>query len=60
MNAGWDVFRYDIIKPEYSNILDKIEDHTIRAFASILKNKKNYPSLELSSYKLVNSNWRKL
>jgi len=60
MPSGWDMFRYDIVKAEYSNILDKIEDHTIRSFASILENKKNYPSLKLSLYKLVNSNWRKL
>ena len=60
MPSDWDKFRYDIVKSEYSNILDKIEDHTIRAFASILKNEKNYSSLELSSYKLINSNWKKL
>lgn len=60
MPGSWDKFRYDIVKPEYSNILERIEDHTIRSFASILKNTKNYPSLELSSYKLVNSNWKKL
>ena len=60
MPGDWDKFRYDIVKPEYANILDKIEDHTIRSFASILKNNKNYPSLELSSYTLANSNWKKL
>lgn len=60
MPSDWDKFRYDIVKSEYSNILDKIEDHTIRSFASILKNKKNYPTLGLSFYSLVNSNWRKL
>lgn len=60
MPGDWDRFRYDIVKPEYANILDKIEDHTIRSFASILKNKKNYPSLELGSYTLANLNWKKL
>jgi len=60
MPGDWDIFRYDIVKLEYSNILERIEDHTIRALASILKNSKNYPSLELSSYKLVNLNWKKL
>jgi len=60
MPGDWDKFRYDIVKTEYANILDKIEDHTIRSFASILKNKKKYPSLEISSYILVNSNWKKL
>ena len=60
MSEDWDIFRYDLVKPEYSNILERIEDHTIRALASILKNSKNYPSLELSSYKLVNLNWKRL
>ena len=60
MPGDWDRFKFDVIKPEYSNILDKIEDHTIRAFASILRNEKNYETLEVSNYKLVNSNWRKL
>lgn len=60
MPGDWDKFRYDIVKSEYSNILDKIEDHTIRAFASILENSKKHPSLQLGHFKLVNSNWRKL
>ena len=60
MPGDWDIFRYDLVKSEYSNILERIEDHTIRAIASILKNSRNYPSLELSSYKLVNLNWKKL
>lgn len=60
MPGDWDMFRYDIIRPEFSNILERIEDHTIRSFASVLKNTKSFPSLELSSYKLVNKNWKKL
>lgn len=60
MPGDWDKFRYDIVKPEHSNILDKIEDHTIRAFASILENNREYPTLGLNSYRLVNANWRKL
>ena len=60
MPGDWDIFRYDIVRPEYSNILKRIEDHTIRALASLLKNTKDYPTLELSSYKLINSNWKKL
>lgn len=60
MPGDWDMFRYDIIKPEFSNFLERIEDHTIRSFASILKNTKSFSSLELSSYKLVNKNWKKL
>lgn len=60
MPGDWDMFRYDIIKPEFANLLERIEDHTIRSFASILKNNKSFSSLELSSYKLVNKNWKKL
>lgn len=60
MPGNWDMFRYDIIRPEFSNILERIEDHTIRSFASILKNNQSFSSLELSSYKLVNKNWKKL
>lgn len=60
MPGDWDKFRYDIIKQEYSSILDKIEDHTIRSFASILKNNKKFPSLDLSPYRLMNLNWRNL
>jgi len=60
MPGDWDKFRYDIIKLEYSNILEKLEDHTIRAFASVLKNNKTYPSLELDQYTLVNASWKKL
>ena len=54
---GWDRFRYDIIKPQFSPLLRRIEFHTIRAVASLLENKKNSSSLKLSSYKLVNKNW---
>ena len=60
MPKGWDIFKYDIIKPEYSNILERIEDHTIRTLAAILKNSKDYPSLGIVEYKLVNVNWKKL
>mgnify|MGYP001327972958 CR=1 FL=1 len=57
MDGDWDLFKYDIVYPEYANILERIEDHTIRSFASILKNNNKYSSLELSAYKLVNKNW---
>jgi len=60
MSGDWDLFKYDIIKPEFSNILERIEDHTIRTIASILRNSKKYPSLGLEGYKLVNLNWKKL
>ena len=60
MPGDWDYFRYDIIKPEYSSLIERIEDHTIRAFASFLHNDQDYPSLNISSYQIVNSNWKKL
>ncbi|MBP9763521.1 MAG: GIY-YIG nuclease family protein [Candidatus Pacebacteria bacterium] len=60
MSGDWDMFRYDIIRPEFSNILERIEDHTIRSFASVLKNTQSFPSLDISSYKLVNKNWKRL
>ena len=60
MPEGWDFFRYDIIKPEYASLLERIEDHTIRVLACLLKNNRNYPSLEVSPYRLVNLNWKKL
>lgn len=60
MPGDWDKFRYDIIDAKYTNILDKIEDHTIRAFASILRNTKSFSTLGIAGFKLVNNNWKKL
>lgn len=60
MPGDWDLFKYDIVKPEYANILERLEDHTIRAFASIMGNTKNYPTLDICSFSLANSNWKKL
>lgn len=60
MPEGWDKFRFDVVKPEFSTLLERIEDHTIRSFAAILQNEKDYPSLNISKYKLVNTNWKKL
>ena len=60
MPGDWDKFRYDILRPEYSNILERVEDHTIRAFASILKNNKSFSSIGIGDYKLINNNWKKL
>lgn len=60
MPADWDLFKYDIVKPEYSNLLERIEDHTIRSFASFFKNNQDYPSINASPYRLVNTNWKKL
>jgi len=60
MPGNWDKFRYDIVKSEYSNILERIEDHTIRAFASILHNSKGFSTLDMGEFKLMNKNWKKL
>ncbi len=60
MPSDWNKFRYDILEPEYSKILERVEDHTIRAFASVLKNNKSFSSLNVGNYELVNSNWKKL
>lgn len=60
MLGDWDKFRYDIVRQEHANILERIEDHTIRAFASVLKNTTGYSTLGLSNFKLVNKNWKKI
>jgi hypothetical protein len=60
MSADWDIFKYDIVKPEFSKLLERIEDHSIRSCAAILSNKKKYPSLKIGDYTLVNRNWKSL
>lgn len=60
MSGDWDLFKYDIVRPEYANLLKRIEDHTIRTIASILKNNNSYSTLGISNYTLVNSQWKKL
>ena len=60
MSADWDIFKYDIVRPEYANLLKRIEDHTIRTIASILKNEESYSTLGFSNYTLVNKQWKKL
>ena len=60
MPGDWDTFKYDVIRPEFSNILERIEDHTIRTVASVLLNTNNYSSLNIDAYTLVNSQWKKL
>jgi hypothetical protein len=57
MPGDWDYFKYDKVREKY---LERIEDHTIRSFASFFHNDQNYQSLNFSSYELVNSNWKKL
>jgi hypothetical protein len=56
---GWNLFKYDIIHPQYHHLLRRIEFHTIGAFASLMKNNGKVKCLEISTYKLVNKNWSK-
>lgn len=56
---GWNKFRYDMIRPDFAKFLNRIEDHSIRFAASLLENKKNISSLQISEYKLVNRTWSK-
>lgn len=60
MAGDWDKFRFDVIKPEFASMLERIEDHTIRSFAAVLQNLKSFQSLEIGNYTLVNKNWKKL
>jgi len=60
MPGDWDKFRYDVVMPEFQSLLERLEDHTIRSFASVFNNRTGYPSAELSRYTLVNANWKKL
>jgi len=57
---GWNRFRYDIIKPDFSKLLRRIEFHTIRTVASLLRNQQNFSTLGLDRYKLKNKNWEKV
>ncbi len=60
MQGDWDMFKYDVIRPEFANLIERIEDHTIRTVASVLKNTKGYSSLDISAYTIVNAQWKKL
>lgn len=51
---GWNKFRYDIIRPQYAHFLSRIEENTIRTFASILKNKRGLSTLAIGDYTLTN------
>lgn len=55
----WNLFKYNIIHPQYHHLLRRIEFHTIGAFASLMKNDGNIMNLKISEYRLVNKNWSK-
>jgi len=59
MNGDWDQFRYDIVANEYSGIIERIEDHTIRALSSLLKNSTGFDSASEEGFVLVNRAIRK-
>lgn len=51
---GWNRFRYDVVRPQYSSLLPRLEENTIRALAYLLTTEGHYPSLEISKYRLTN------
>lgn len=55
---GWNKFRYEIVHPNYHNILREIEYHAIMAFARFLKNSGNLSSINISEYVLVNKDYK--
>lgn len=54
---GWSKFKYEIIHPNYHNVLQELEAHSIRAFAGFFINNGKVPAHPISEYKLVNKNW---
>jgi hypothetical protein len=56
---GWNIFKYDIIYPQYHHLLRQIEFHTIRAFASLMENNGKINYFGITDYRLVNKNWPK-
>jgi hypothetical protein len=56
---SWNIFKYDIIHPQYHHLLRRIEFHTIGAFASLMENNGGVSYFGISDYKLVNKNWSK-
>nr|WP_307989230.1 hypothetical protein [uncultured Niameybacter sp.] len=56
---GWNKFKYEVINPKYWGIREKIEEHVIRAFASIMKNGGNQNYFPITEYKLKNKRWQK-
>lgn len=56
---GWDIFRYEIIHPDYHHSLRRIEHHVIGAFSRFFNNNGKVSFLPVSDYKLINKNWSK-
>lgn len=53
---GWNKFRYEIINPQYNDLLKEIEYHSIVNFGRFIKNNK-LRSFDVSNYKLVNKDY---
>lgn len=51
---NWDYFKYDVLPDELSEYRVTLERMVIRAFASVLSNKKRINTINFSSYKLTN------
>jgi hypothetical protein len=50
----WDFFRYNVLPPELAPYRVALERMLIRDFATILKNKREVPSMDISSCELAN------
>lgn len=55
----WNIFKYEVINPKFRDLLLRIEEHSIRAFASFLPTNIHTDTLNISTYKLNNRNWSK-
>lgn len=53
----WNKFRYEILHPEYHELLKEIEYHSIMNFARFFSND-SISTMELSEYRLVNKDFR--
>ena len=51
---NWNRFRYDLLKPEFSGLLRRVEFYTINSLAGIFKNKMNLPTLGIDEIILMN------
>lgn len=55
---GWNKFYYEMVHPNYHNLLREIEYHSIMAFARFLENNGKLSNVCISEYKLVNKDYK--
>ncbi len=55
---GWNKFYYEIIHPNYHNLLREIEYHSIMSFARFFENNGKLSTINISEYKLVNKDYK--